>query len=405
MPPDSTTFAIAISVAATAATLLLALRRRRLRAPLLNRPTIPYVRHSLPDGVEIVVLYEDCFDTQPTFAFSPGTGLAAAEVPQALRDRDMKPASLFDGPRCASMQFGCCLVRLPQGINVLLDTSLGTVDTPQYLPRPPAHSVPSMLRDLGLSASDIHFVVHTHLHGDHIGGNTKDDGCGGRMRVYPNAVHCVHKREYDYAQFPGCPWAADVRKKFEHIVKAGALRLLDGPTAHIDASVPQLEAVLMQGHTPGHIVVRIGSDTEGAAAIYVGDAMHFPAQVEHPEWSPHFDACCWQGGKNRPDVSWTKAMQANKDGWHVLRSHESRVALLSMLERESALLVSPHFPSPSIGRVLRAPAAAMKGTDVAADAAAKPRFTYLPLAVQAATGSVAVEPASVAAADKCGECR
>ena len=95
----------------------------------------------------------------------------------------------------------------------------------------------------------------------------------------------------------------------------------------------------------------------GAAAprvVYVGDALHVPAQVGRPEWSPHFDCCCWMGP--RAAAAWTEGMRrsaAEGGSWHATASVEQRVRLLEQLAADSALLLSPHFPAPGMGEVCR----------------------------------------------------
>ena len=63
-------------------------------------------------------------------------------------------------------------------------------------------------------------VVHTHLHGDHVGWNVRPadaapaGGDAPAVPTFPNATHCVHADERGYAQHEGCPWAELTRKKF-----------------------------------------------------------------------------------------------------------------------------------------------------------------------------------------------
>jgi len=61
-------------------------------------------------------------------------------------------------------------------------------------------------------------------------------------------------------------------------------------------------------------------------AVYVGDLVHHPLQIEHPEWSPVFDAL--------PPLS-----------------RETRRSLIDRARRERSLVLSYHLPFPGIGRV------------------------------------------------------
>jgi hypothetical protein len=61
-------------------------------------------------------------------------------------------------------------------------------------------------------------------------------------------------------------------------------------------------------------------------AVYVGDLVHHPLQIEHPEWSPVFDSL--------PPLS-----------------RETRRNLVERARREQSLIISYHLPFPGIGRV------------------------------------------------------
>jgi len=66
-----------------------------------------HIRHRLSPDVEVVILYEACFDALPKFMFAPGEGLAGKQTPGTTAAH-MTP----DESRIACFQFGCCLVRL-----------------------------------------------------------------------------------------------------------------------------------------------------------------------------------------------------------------------------------------------------------------------------------------------------
>jgi hypothetical protein len=61
-------------------------------------------------------------------------------------------------------------------------------------------------------------------------------------------------------------------------------------------------------------------------AIYVGDLVHHPLQIDHPEWSPIFDSL--------PQLS-----------------RETRRQLVERARREHALVLSYHLPFPGIGHL------------------------------------------------------
>ena len=80
----------------------------------------------------------------------------------------------------------------------------------------------------------------------------------------------------------------------------------------------------LPGHTPGHMGVAFTAGQE--MAVYIGDMLHHPLQVEHPDWSPVFDSL--------PALS-----------------RETRRNLLERARRERAVVLSYHLPFPGIGRI------------------------------------------------------
>jgi glyoxylase-like metal-dependent hydrolase (beta-lactamase superfamily II) len=77
------------------------------------------------------------------------------------------------------------------------------------------------------------------------------------------------------------------------------------------------------GHTPGHMCVAVTAGRE--MAIYVGDLLHHEAQLDHAHWSPLFDML--------PRMS-----------------ASSRQRVLAEAQRQRAVLISAHLPTPGIAR-------------------------------------------------------
>jgi glyoxylase-like metal-dependent hydrolase (beta-lactamase superfamily II) len=299
------------------------------------------VQHQKVGEIDMYQLTEGVYDMDVNFPFTPP-------------DQETIQEYLTDDNRLPRMRFGMCLLRLPNGTNVLLDAGLGPwlpdieKCSGHPVPEKPPHPLPSLLAqiDANLTLEDIHFVVHSHCHGDHV----------GWVGSFPNAVHCLHQREYDFATYSGCPWRNDAVQRFEPIEQAGRLRLLEGTSAVLDeARAPEIVLELTEGHTPGHITVEIASGTE--RAIYIGDAMHFPLQVTHTNLAPLFDCCAWKirpflpfGGDN-VETTWSPVLRKSPSQWNARTSATSRQRLLSRISTTQALLVSPHFPPPGMGHV------------------------------------------------------
>ena len=107
-------------------------RRRPSRTPpgpmFRSRPTPSHVRHRLSTDVEIVVLYEACFDVLPKFMFVPGEGLAGKQAEELELAREAARAACapeidpFGRCTCSAPAQDC--VRQRVGYNLPRDNSL-----------------------------------------------------------------------------------------------------------------------------------------------------------------------------------------------------------------------------------------------------------------------------------------
>jgi glyoxylase-like metal-dependent hydrolase (beta-lactamase superfamily II) len=234
------------------------------------------------------------------------------------------------------LSYGCTLVQA-NGRTILLDSSLGCVHPPIKRPQVMSQARPladlrELFKAVGVAPKDVDVVVHTHLHHDHTSWNVLPGADGQLVPTFPNAKHYIQRAEARY-------WSstAELRERVAYdtnvlpIEEAGMVELIDG--AHDICEGITLE--LAPGHTPGHQVVRLASG--GECGYFVGDAIHQVQQVARPSWSPVFD--------------WSPAD---------LGAAAMREALLARIEAEGALLISPHFPFPGVGRVLREGGAARR---------------------------------------------
>lgn len=109
------------------------------------------------------------------------------------------------------------------------------------------------LRSAGYTPEEVDLVLVTHLHSDHVGGLTTQDG----NRVFPNAEVYVAKAESDFWLSPEIAAKApkDAQPFFQSAeaiaapyIKAGKWRTFSGSQPIVDA----MQLVPLQGHTPGH---------------------------------------------------------------------------------------------------------------------------------------------------------
>jgi len=160
------------------------------------------------------------------------------------------------------------LVETEQAL-VLIDTGLGTKSSRaaarlQDVARGPG--IESTLADAGFSPGEVDFVINTHLHFDHCGGNT-EHGLDGAVRpTFPNAVYIIPKGEWDTAFHPSArDRGSYVRPDFEPLAGSGRLRLVEGEHTVVDG----IRVFPAPGHTAHHQAACISS--EGRTLCFPGD--------------------------------------------------------------------------------------------------------------------------------------
>src|SRR6202795_475813 len=145
------------------------------------------------------------------------------------------------------------------------------------------------LRSAGYTPEEVDLVLVTHLHSDHVGGLTTQDG----NRVFPNAEVYVAKAESDFWLSPEIAAKApkDAQPFFQSAqaiaapyIKAGKWHTFSGSEAIVDGMQP----VPLPGHTPGHTGYEFSS--KGQKILFWGDLVHAQrVQLQHPEVTVAFD--------------------------------------------------------------------------------------------------------------------
>jgi glyoxylase-like metal-dependent hydrolase (beta-lactamase superfamily II) len=256
--------------------------------------------------------------------FFPALELFPTLTPDLLaQNRDwMRKAGAIDAEDVLILCFQSYVVRTPHH-TILIDSCIGN-HKPRPL-RPKWHqksddSFMGGLKTAGLSVEDIDFVMCTHLHVDHVGWNTKLEN-GRWVPTFPNARYVFGKTEYDY-------WADQHAKAEVPPFGDSVLPVVEAKRADIVgndfALGDHLRILPTPGHTPGHVAFTFGKAKDDA--VFVGDIMHSPLQLRHPELSPRFDVDAAQAAVTRKDF----------------------------LERycdTDTLCCTAHFPSPSTGKL------------------------------------------------------
>jgi glyoxylase-like metal-dependent hydrolase (beta-lactamase superfamily II) len=158
------------------------------------------------------------------------------------------------------------LLRTPDK-NILIDAGYGT-------------NLFKNLHSLDVAEDQIHIVLLTHLHGDHIGGMLRDE-----KAAFPNAEVYLAQTEYDY-------WMGnergDAARKMLAVYK-DKLHLFAASTLDAQSELlAGIQAIEAPGHTPGHTAFLIRSDA--SRWLIWGDVAHaMPIQMPHPEVALSFD--------------------------------------------------------------------------------------------------------------------
>jgi len=119
------------------------------------------------------------------------------------------------------------------------------------------------LKELGLTPKDIKFVVNSHLHWDHTGGN----------QFFTKSTFIVQKAEFRYAYYPDTFAAsAYLKNHFDHPLK---YELIEGDYV----LVPGISLVVTPGHTPGSQAMIVDLPKFGTV-ILTADAIYSKENVD-----------------------------------------------------------------------------------------------------------------------------
>src|ERR1700684_909069 len=145
------------------------------------------------------------------------------------------------------------------------------------------------LRSAGYSPEEVDLVLLTHLHSDHVGGLTTQDG----KRVFPNADVYVAKAESDFWLSPEIAAKApkDAQPFFQSAQAIAAPYIKAGKWHAFNGAEPIVEGmrlVALPGHSPGHTGYEFSS--KGQKILFCGDIVHAQrVQLPHPEVTVVFD--------------------------------------------------------------------------------------------------------------------
>ena len=199
---------------------------------------------------------------------------------------------------------------------ILIDTGNGTkweekykqiydINTDQY-------NIEKSLRKYGFSSEQITDVICTHMHFDHIGGNTKIKS-GEVVPTFPNAKYWISEENWKLANHPSQKDAGSfIENDWKVLAENQMIEIIDGREPFIEG----IETFVTHGHTPGllHPIVSDGSNK----LFYGADIFPMVAHIPIP-WVMAYDV--------QPVVTM-----------------EEKQKLLQKMEREDWILFFEHDP-------------------------------------------------------------
>lgn len=204
---------------------------------------------------------------------------------------------------------------------ILIDTCIGCRKTIGFFDSWNDRRDTTWLNNLaaaGAQPEDIDYVFCSHLHIDHCGWNTQLID-GRWVPTFPNAKYVFSKAELEATEAGN---SDSYRESVLPILDAGQAQIVDSDYALDD----QIWLHPTPGHTAGHVAINLASN--GHHAVMCGDLMHSPVQLTYPDWS------------TRVDVDRDEARR-------------TRHSFLDQYAETKSVVLTAHFPSPSMGRIVR----------------------------------------------------
>jgi len=173
------------------------------------------------------------------------------------------------------------------------------------------------LRAAGVQPEEIDYVFCTHLHSDHCGWNTQLID-GRWVPTFPNAKYIFSRNEYQ-----------SIQAENSQIFIENVLPVMDAKQAVlVDLDYALDDEIWLEptvGHSVGHVAVHLKS--RGHHAVMCGDLIHTPLQLAEPGWSLNSD-------------------------YDLEAAANTRMAFLNTYCDSDSLILTAHFPSPSIGHII-----------------------------------------------------
>jgi glyoxylase-like metal-dependent hydrolase (beta-lactamase superfamily II) len=216
------------------------------------------------------------------------------------------------------LAFNCYLVRTDEH-NILIETGLGDKRDARargFMNVPAmTEQLPEVLARRGIDPESIDIVINSHLHWDHVGGNTILRG-DSATAAFPHARYVVSRAEWEHAHERHLRDAASyLDANYDPLVESGQMTLVDG-----DYEVaPGVRMRRAPGHNRDMMVIT--AESGGQTFCFFSDLVPTAAHVQ-PTWVAAFDLSPMETIENK--MRW---LAAAADGeWRCSFAHETKLA-------------------------------------------------------------------------------
>ena len=143
-------------------------------------------------------------------------------------------------------------------------------------------NIDSSLAKLGYTAEDITDIICSHLHFDHIGGNTKYED-NKIIPTFPNAKHWMHQNNWNLANSPSeKDQGSFMEDDWKVLAENDMISIVKGN----DHFLPNIDFILSDGHTTG-MMLPVVSDNDNTL-VYCADLIPTSSHIPLP-WVMAYD--------------------------------------------------------------------------------------------------------------------
>jgi glyoxylase-like metal-dependent hydrolase (beta-lactamase superfamily II) len=272
-------------------------------------------------------------------------------VPRTLWKSQIEP----DDRNRIPLAMRCVLVEHGDGL-VLIDTALGNKENSKFLDiygvenqgLEGATQLEDALASAGFLPRDVRWVINTHLHFDHAGGNTtmdpelENDPRRHVRPTFPNATYVVQRGELEFARHTNERTRASyLPHNFEPIAAANRWQLLDGD----QEVIPGISVRLTPGHVPFHQAVLL--QDRGETALFVGDLFPTVSHLPLP-WIMGYDLEPLRTLESKRTI----LSEAVAGGWRLIFEHDARVVMGRPVREGKGVALGDITPAPEPANVV-----------------------------------------------------